>query len=87
MTTTHPIGAMRNDRPLTTTSETWMSIDLKVFVLTKRKDPRSGESTMQLKNISRAEPEYSLFQPPPDYKVVDETGPFDITITMPGMQR
>lgn len=87
VTTTYPTGSMGNDRPMITTSETWVSIDLKVLVLSKRKDPRSGENTMQLKNISRAEPEYSLFQPPSDYKIVDETGPFDITINMAGTQR
>lgn len=79
-TTTYPIGAMGNDRPLVSTNEYWTSTELKVMVLSKRKDPRMGDSTTTLKNISRADPEFNLFQPPADYKVVDETGSFELTI-------
>ncbi len=73
-----PVGAQGNDRPITTTTETWMSPDLKVMILYTSNDPRSGEHTQKLINISRSEPDPSLFQPPPDYTVVNETGEFAI---------
>jgi hypothetical protein len=66
-----PIGAVGNDRPITTVSESWMSPELKMVVLSKNSDPRNGESTTRLTNISRAEPNPSLFQIPSDYEVVD----------------
>ena len=81
-TTTIPVGAQGNDRPFSITSETWTSSDLKgLMVLSKNNDPRSGENTVKLTNISRNEPDPSLFQPPPDYQIVDEAGPFRISYT------
>ena len=80
-TQTWPTGSQGNDRPFQTTSETWFSPDLKLTVLSKNSDPRSGENTMKLIHIDRSEPPADLFQPPPDYKIVDETGPFEIQWT------
>jgi hypothetical protein len=71
MTVTYPVGAVGNDRPITAVSETWMSPELNTVVLSKNSDPRNGESTTRLINISRAEPDASLFQIPPDYEVID----------------
>jgi len=48
---------------------------LKMVVLSKNSDPRSGESTTRLTNISRAEPDPSLFQIPADYEVVEPQTP------------
>jgi hypothetical protein len=70
-TVVYPIGAVGNDRPITTISETWTSPELKVVVLSKNSDPRNGDSTTKLTNISRSEPDASLFQIPADYEVVD----------------
>jgi len=81
--TTTPVGLMGNDRPLTYSVETWVSTELKITVLMKHRDLLRGDSTMQLKNVSRIEPEFSLFQPPPDYKIVDETGDFMLIIKIP----
>jgi hypothetical protein len=74
-TTTYPTDFMGNDRPIVVTSEFWTSPELKMTILSKTNDPRSGESTFELRNLSRTEPDASLFQPPPDYTVVEETGP------------
>jgi hypothetical protein len=74
MTTTYPVGFLGNDKPLTTVTETWTSREIGMAVLTRTSDPRSGESTMKLLNISRAEPDPSLFQPPAGYQVVDQSG-------------
>jgi len=78
---TIPAEAEGNDRPITIVSETWYSAELRMTVLTKRSDPRSGDSTIQILNLSRVEPDPSLFMVPPDYSVVDETGPFTIKVS------
>jgi hypothetical protein len=79
-TTTYPIGSVGNDRPIVAISEMWFSKELGLTVLSKNSDPRNGEQTTRLTNISRAEPQMSLFQPPPDYKIVEETGGFTMSM-------
>jgi hypothetical protein len=74
-TVTYPIGAVGNDRPISTVSETWTSPELKTVVLSKNSDPQNGESTTRLTNISRVEPDPSLFQVPSDYEIVDPQTP------------
>jgi TonB family protein len=69
--TTIPIGAIGNERPLEMAGETWYSPELKMIILSKRSDPRFGESTYRVTNISRTEPETTLFQVPSDYAVKD----------------
>jgi hypothetical protein len=78
---TIPAEAEGNDRPITVVSETWFSPELKLTVLNKRSDPRSGESTVQILNLSRTEPDPFLFTVPPDYSVVDEAGSFTIKVS------
>lgn len=83
-TTVYPIGSMGNDRPLTATTENWVSLELNAVISSKISDPRQWESIYLLTNISRQEPDASLFQVPPGYEVIDETGPFTITIEKSG---
>src|ERR1035437_1334176 len=78
-TTTYPVGMMGNDREFTVVSESWMSPDLKVQILAKTNDPRNGESTFHMQDLSRTPPDAMLFTVPPDYTVVDEAGSFTIT--------
>lgn len=80
-TQTWPIGSQGNDRPFQTVSETWLSQDLRMPVLLLNSDPRNGESTMKLISISVSAPPSTLFTPPSDFTVVDETGPFEIRWT------
>ena len=75
---TIPAEAEGNDRPITVVSETWFSPELKIMVLTKRSDPRSGDTTVQMLNLSPVEPDPILFTVPADYSIVDENGPFTI---------
>jgi hypothetical protein len=82
-TFTYPSGSVGNDRPFSATQEIWTSPELKIMVLSKNDDPRSGESVTRLINISRSEPDAALFQPPPDFQVVDDTGAVKITFTRP----
>jgi hypothetical protein len=82
-TTTWPVGAIGNDRPVTNTNETWRSPDLKEIILSKSDDPRNGESTNKLVNINRSEPDPSLFEVPPGYTVKEETGEFTVSWSSP----
>jgi TonB family protein len=67
--TTIPVGAIGNDRPIETVSETWYSPELSMIILSKRSDPRFGESTYRVTKIDRREPESALFQVPHDYTI------------------
>jgi hypothetical protein len=73
ITRTIPAGAIGNEKPIVITVERWYSPDLQTTVLVKRSDPRTGDSSFQLTNIQRQEPDASLFQVPADYTV--KTGP------------
>ncbi len=67
ITTTIPAGQIGNERPIVIVRERWYSPDLQTMVMTKRSDPRFGETVFRLTNIRREEPAPSLFQVPPDY--------------------
>ena len=74
-TITYPEGMVGNDRPITTVSESWTSPDLKIEILSKRSDPRNGESSTKLTNLVQSEPDPALFQIPADYTITDEQQP------------
>jgi hypothetical protein len=69
-----PAGQVGNEQPLQTVIETWHSPDLQTAVLSKRSDPRTGETVTRYTNISRTEPAHSLFEAPADYKISDSAG-------------
>jgi hypothetical protein len=68
-----PAGAEGNDQPIAITHEAWVSSDLKIDVLRTESDPRFGTTTMELSNVSRAEPAAALFQAPAGYAVQEHT--------------
>lgn len=70
-TTTIAAGQVGNDLPIEVVDERWFSPELQVVVMSKHSDPRMGETTYQLTNVSRVEPDPSLFQIPADYQVND----------------
>ena len=74
MTTTLPAKEMGADRDIVITFERWHSPELKVDVLTKRSDPRVGETTYRLTNINRTEPLPSLFEPPAGFDINQPKG-------------
>jgi hypothetical protein len=79
-TTVIPAGGRQgNDRPMTTTSDSWYSKDLRLTVLSTNFNPASGTSTNKIANLSTAEPDPALFMVPTDYTMVDETESFTIT--------
>ncbi len=63
-TITIPAGQIGNERPIEVVTEQWFSTVLKTIVLSRSSDPRMGESTFRLTNISLAEPAPSLFEAP-----------------------
>jgi hypothetical protein len=77
-----PPGTQVDGGKVVTTIETWTSIDLGLVVKQVRVDPLSGVTTFQIKNLSRLEPDATLFLPPIGYSLVQETG--DITIAYAG---
>ena len=64
-------GAIGNDRPIQTSTESWYSADLQMNIMTKHSDPRTGDESFRLTNISRAEPAAYLFQPPAGYQITE----------------
>jgi hypothetical protein len=84
MTHIIPAGKMGNEKPITVTSERWYSPELKATISTKHDDPWAGELKTDLKNITTAEPDPSLFSVPADYKVLDvKDGPIRIKLRAP----
>lgn len=74
--TTIAPGTVGNEQPLETITETWFSPELKIIVMSKRNDPRVGNSKYQMESIKREEPAAELFEIPSDYKIVEQ---FDIS--------
>lgn len=70
--TTIAAGAIGNERPIEIVYEKWFSKELDLIVYSRHYDPRFGEQIYRLVNISRNEPDRSLFTVPNDYKVVTE---------------
>lgn len=74
ITHTIPAGEIGNELPIQITGERWYSPELQVVVMSKHSDPRFGETTYRLTNISRTEPSPSLFAPPADYTIKEGPG-------------
>jgi hypothetical protein len=76
ITRTIPAGTIGNENPINIVVESWTSTDLHVLVLSKRTDPRFGETTFRLTNIKRGEPDAALFQVPSGFTAQQEpSGP------------
>ena len=74
-TTTWAVDSVGNNREIVVTNEDWFSKQLQVHVLQKTSDPRTGDSTTKLANISLVEPDPALFILPADFTIKDEGGP------------
>jgi hypothetical protein len=70
-TVTIAAGAIGNTDPIQVVTERWFCADLQMPVLTRRSDPRNGETVTRLIHVTRAEPAPALFQVPPDFKLVE----------------
>jgi hypothetical protein len=71
-TSTLPAGAIGNDRPIQTVSERWYSPELQTVMMSRHSDPRTGEETFRLINVTRGEPSPDLFQVPASYRTADK---------------
>ena len=69
ITRTIAAGQIGNEHQLQVVTEVWYSPDLQTTVQSTTNDPRTGVSTYKLTNVSRAEPDASLFQVPAGYTV------------------
>ena len=68
---TTPAGSIGNDRDIVNVSEIWSNKELRLMILQVHSDPRNGETTTKIENLSRTQPDPNLFLPPPDYRIVD----------------
>lgn len=66
-TVTIPAGSIGNDLAISIVDERWVSSDLGMVIESTHTDPRMGDVSVHFENISRAEPDSSLFQPPAGY--------------------
>jgi hypothetical protein len=60
-------------REVTITDDYWYSEGLRVYLVLRHNDPRTGEQTVGITQVERGEPAASFFQVPSGYKIVDET--------------
>jgi hypothetical protein len=68
--TTITIGArLEGEAPTSLVSERWYSPELQVVVMTRRSDPRFGDTTYRLTNIVRTEPPPESFEIPAGFAV------------------
>lgn len=74
-TVTIPAGKIGNELPIDIVSERWYSPELQVIVMTRHIDPRFGENSYKLTNISRSEPARELFEVPAGYTVKETPTP------------
>ena len=66
---TIPAGTIGNQAAIEMISERWFAPELGVVVMSRRTDPRFGETTYRLQNIARGEPSPELFEVPADYRI------------------
>lgn len=64
-------GTLGNSLPIKVISERWYSPELKTVIMTRRLDPRFGETEFRLTNIVRGEPPSHLFEVPSDFRIED----------------
>jgi hypothetical protein len=84
VTSTTPAGARGNDRPLVSITETWQSLEQGRLMVQKSSNDNDGtQSIRHYTNFSLTVPDPSLFAPPPDYKTVEESGQFTVTVGPP----
>jgi len=70
---TVPATLSGTGQEVTITDDYWYSEDLKVYLVLKHNDPRTGEQIVGITQMDRREPDPSTFQIPAAYKIVDET--------------
>ena len=82
-TFTIPAGEIGNERAIEIVSERWYSPELQAVVMTRHSDPRFGETSYKLTNISRTEPDRSLFELPAGFVLKEDSMPSRIRMKKP----
>ena len=77
-TTTISPGVRGNERALVSTREFWYSDELLTNLAVTRIDPVEGKQVIRLYEITRGEPDSSLFEIPPGYTVSDTRTPVSL---------
>ncbi len=74
--TTHTLaaGVDGNSKAITSTREVWFSAELGIPVSETSSDPRFGNTTRTMTNLTRSEPDAALFQVPSGYTVAKGHG-------------
>ena len=81
-TSHYPAGSrFGNDKPLDLPDEVWQAVQLGVTIFSKGMTPGGGEQLSTLDQIVVGEPDPAKMRPPAGYRVIEETGPFIVTIT------
>jgi hypothetical protein len=65
--TVHGVQVTQKVEDVTVTDEYWYSSDLRLNMLIKHDDPRSGSATITVTQVSRTEPAEGIFQIPQGY--------------------
>lgn len=74
LTQTIPAGEIGNDREIKIVNERWVSENLQMLIKSTNSDPRFGDTTYELTNITQREPDAALFQVPSGYAEVSGPG-------------
>nr|MBO2514720.1 hypothetical protein [Gammaproteobacteria bacterium] len=81
-------GAIGNEWPIEIVTETWYSDELETLMSRRTSDPRFGETTYRLGNVTRDEPPAAPFRVPQDYEITSTGGassaPSGFGIATPG---
>jgi hypothetical protein len=67
-TQTVPAESSGTDREIVITDEYWYSDDLRINVMIKHSDPRTGTVTMTVAHVTRIEPDPAFFEIPQGYR-------------------
>jgi hypothetical protein len=71
-TITVPATASGTGKAVVVTDEYWYSDELRLNMLVKHDDPRSGQQTVTVTHVDRSEPDQAMFKVPAGFKVVEE---------------
>ena len=73
VTRIRPPGTIGNDHTISSVSERWVSPELKIVLATSMDDPRQ-QSRSEVTQLTKAEPDASLFQVPAGYSITEAEG-------------
>jgi len=62
------IPAQDNGKPIVVTDEYWYCDDLRINLMIKHNDPRTGSATLTVTQVERTEPDRAMFEIPANYE-------------------